>query len=434
MKILLISKDCNAATISYKMKQEGCNVKLYIESKILRGVLDNLIPKTDNWRKELNWVGKDGLIVFDDIGYGKTQEQLRKQGYSVIGGSSLGDKLESDREWAQKILDSFGLTTIPTYNFDSIPDCIKFVKNNPNAWVIKQNGDAPKDINYVGHFRDGKDVVSMLSRYMKLYDNKLGGLTLQKRIDGIEIGVARFFNGKDWLGPIEINVEHKKMCAGNFGPTTGEMGTIAWFDNNENNVLFKRTLGKLKSFLREIDFRGDIDINCIVNRKGIFALEVTPRLGTPIIHLQSELILTPWHIFLKAIADQQNITLKWKREFGIVLLVVVPPFPYIKSQNNPSYGLEFFSDESLKIETNRHIHIEGLSAEKINGKRKLIFTDPYGYVLCVTSTGNTISEARNGAQRIIQKMHIPKMFYRNDIGVNLESGDLAKLKKWGYLN
>jgi cystathionine beta-lyase family protein involved in aluminum resistance len=36
--------------------------------------------------------------------------------------------------------------------------------------------------------------------------------------------VARFFNGNDWVGPIEINVEHKSFLNDNIGPLTAEMG------------------------------------------------------------------------------------------------------------------------------------------------------------------------------------------------------------------
>jgi hypothetical protein len=49
-----------------------------------------------------------------------------------------------------------------------------------------------------------------------------------------------------------------------------EMGTLLWFDGNEKNRLFKETLAKLKPHIKKIGFRGDMDINCIVNEKGAF--------------------------------------------------------------------------------------------------------------------------------------------------------------------
>ena len=67
-----------------------------------------MIPKTYNWRRA-PWIGKDGLIIFDDTGYGEIQEELRKDGYIVFGGSKLGDKMEMDRSYGQKIFKNMDL-------------------------------------------------------------------------------------------------------------------------------------------------------------------------------------------------------------------------------------------------------------------------------------------------------------------------------------
>ena len=52
------------------------------------------LRKVTGWRAELPWLGKDGLIIFDQNGWGKDQAELRKSGYSVVGSSEGGDKLE----------------------------------------------------------------------------------------------------------------------------------------------------------------------------------------------------------------------------------------------------------------------------------------------------------------------------------------------------
>ena len=103
MNILFISNNLIAGNLAYLLKKEGNDVKLFIESKHQKNNFDYMVEKTNNWKKELSWVGKDGLIIFDDIGYGKYQEKLRKQGYSVYGGNILSDRLENEREETQNI-------------------------------------------------------------------------------------------------------------------------------------------------------------------------------------------------------------------------------------------------------------------------------------------------------------------------------------------
>lgn len=436
MRVLFISHELVAANLAYLLKKEGCDVKLYIEDRKLRGSFHNLVKKTLNWKKELGWVRKDGLIVFDDIGFGDIQDKLRKDGYSVFGGSKFGDLLETNRQWSKKILKRYNLKTLSTFDFKNIDGAIHFIKKcKKGPWVIKQNGHVSRDINYVGKFQDNHDAISVLENYKSNYGNSLGAITLQKRVYGIEIGVGRYFNGNDWVGPIEINVEHKKMFPGDLGPATSEMGTLAWYENDENNQLFQETLAKLKPFLREIDFRGDIDVNCIVNKKGAFALEITPRLGSPIIHLHSEIHISPWHKFLKAVADKQKFKLKWRKGFGMVTLVAVPPFPYTpKMKGISSLGIEVFFYPSILKNNFKQIHFEGISMKYLkNGMKQYYVSDHPGYILYVTAIGKSIDSAREKTNTILKKIHIPKMFYRNDIGVSFQKNGMRKLISWGYL-
>jgi phosphoribosylamine--glycine ligase len=51
---------------------------------------------------------------------------------------------------------------------------------------------------------------------------------LQRRIMGVEVVAGAFFNGKDFIHPICVNFEHKKLFPGDIGPSTGEMGTSMW--------------------------------------------------------------------------------------------------------------------------------------------------------------------------------------------------------------
>lgn len=52
---------------------------------------------------------------------------------------------------------------------------------------------------------------------------------MQQRCDGIEIDIGRYFNGHDWVWPVELNVEHKDLCVGNLGPKTWKMGALMGF-------------------------------------------------------------------------------------------------------------------------------------------------------------------------------------------------------------
>jgi len=435
MNILFISKDLSGADLCYRLKKEGHYVRLFIEDKKQIHNFEGLVEKTTNWKNDLDWVGKTGIIVFDSSGYGKIQDDLREKGYLVVGGNQFADKLEHDRQYGQKILSVCGMKIIPSVNFSSTKSAIKFVEENNGPWVVKQNGHINTSFNYVGQLNNGKDVISVLKNYNRNNKKECLSIDLQKKIKGVEIGVARYFSGNDWVGPIEINLEHKSLFNDNLGPKTFEMGTLIWYEENEKNRLFQETLAKMKSYLQKINFKGDVDINCIVAQNEIFPLEITPRFGWPSTHLHEEIHISPWGEFLRAIADGVSYDLKYKKGYGIVVLLATPPFPYvIRTKKYYPEGMDILFKKELSEEDMRHIHLEEVSLR--NNKKEtsqLYISGKTGFALHVTGMGETVKEARKKTYDLIDNIVIPKVFYRTDIGLKFIKEDEKKLRDWGWI-
>lgn len=432
MNILFISMDLSGGDLCYRLQKEGHVVKLFIEEEEHRHNLDGMVEKITDWRAELDWIGKDGLIIFDSVGYGVQQTELRKAGFSVVGGSEMGDRLEYDRQYGQKIFSVCGIDIVPTTHFSNTQDAIDFVIREEGPWVIKQNGHTRKDFNYVGQFSNNRDIIDVLQGYEENAKDESDSIDLQKKIFGIEIGIGRYFNGKQWVGPIELNIEHKNLFNGDLGPNTFEMGTVMWYDDNEHNRLFQATLAKIESYLRHIDFHGDIDINVIVNQDEIYPLEATARFGYPALQLQMELHTSPWGEFLKAIADGQPYDLQYKKGFGVVILVAMPPFPYGESlRKHSSKGTKIMFQSDMTEEDMQHIHFEEVSKNVVNDE--FIVSGDSGYVLHVGGVADTVEGAREKVYSVAKKIVIPKMFYRTDIGVKFMEKDYAQLKGWGWV-
>jgi phosphoribosylamine--glycine ligase len=446
MKIIIISKDGDALDLAIRLKKEGHSVKVAIQDRGYKKIGDGFgLVKAADWRRELPWVGKDGLIIFDQTGWGKQQDELRKAGYPVVGGSEGGDRLELDRQHAQDIFKKHGIKTVRSKHFTAVDEAIRFVRKNKGRWVLKQNGHVDKCFSYAGKMPDGSDVIDLLQNYKRHNHRECRSIDLQERVEGVELAVTRYFNGKEWIGPVMMNIEHKKLFPGSLGPKTSEMGTLMWFDGNETNKLFNETSNNLTAYLRTIDFRGCFDINCIVNENGAAPLEATPRFGYPTIHVEDALLESPWGEFLKAVADGEDYSLKWRKGFGIVVLVAVPPFPYqaINRKYNPE-GLRIFFKERLRDDEWDHIHFSevaciptlekgGKGGFSADGDSPYFVAGKSGYALCVTGCGKTVQKASSQAYDLAEKLCLPRMFYRHDIGLKFIEREQKLLKKWGYL-
>ncbi len=425
-KFLFVSLESLSGDLAWTLKKEGHEVKSYIKSKSDSDVYNGFIEKVDDWEKYIEWAD---VIIFDDVEFGAIAEKLRAKGKLVIGGSQYTDRLEIDREFGQAELKKYGVNILPHYDFTNYDEAINFIENNPDRYVFKPSGNIPsggKALLFLGQEEDGKDILELLKQNKEVWAKKAPTFQLQKFVSGVEIAVGAFFNGKDFIYPININFEHKRVFPGNLGPFAGEMGTLMFW--SQPNVLFKSTLEKMKPALINSGYIGYIDINCIVNGKGIYPLEWTSRFGYPTIAIQQEGILLPMGKFLYQLVSGESFEIKTKRGFQIGVRILVPTY-FIHNDNDPE--IEVFRDLPIlfKKPNLEGIHIEDVKIE--NNVWRIAGTS--GCLLVVTGSGSTVTEARKQVYNRIRNIMIQDMFYRVDIGLSwLEDSD--KLQTWGYLN
>lgn len=423
VKLLFVSPEALSVDLAYVVKQEGNDVKFFVQSVTEKDVGDGFVEKVSSWEDQIDWAD---VIVFDDIGFGRTAEKLRVEGKKVIGGSAYTDRLENEREFGQQELTKAGVSVLPNWNFSDFEEAIKFVQGNPGRYVIKPSGRAQneKELLFVGQEEDGNDVINVLAHYKKNWSNKIKIFQIQQFSSGVEVAVGAFFNGKDFIRPINLNFEHKRLFPSNIGPSTGEMGTLMFW--SQRNRIFELTLEKMKPMLAASGYAGYIDVNCIANGTGIYPLEFTSRFGYPTISIHMEGITSKWGKFLHSLAKGESVELNTKKGFQVGVVIAVPPFPF----NDDRTFRKFSEDATILFKTQNldGIHLGEVKREgsdwRIAGRS--------GYSLVVTGSGNTTEEARQQVYRRVANIMIPNMFYRTDIGSGwVRDSDL--LLSYGYM-
>lgn len=423
-KFLFVSLDGLIGDIAWQVEKEGHEAKYYIKNEDNQDIADGFVPKTEDWENEIDWAD---IIVFDDVlGQGKIAQQLRRSGKKVVGGTEYTDKLEDDRAFGQEELKKHGINILPYRDFTSFDDAIEFVRENPSRYVVKPSGEAQniKRMLFVGEEEDGKDVIQVLEAYRKVSTEDIKVFQLQRKVTGVEIAVGAFFNGNNFVYPININFEHKKLFPGQIGPSTGEMGTSMYWSGA--NKIFNSTLLKLEPKLKEEGYVGYIDINCIVNANGIYPLEFTARFGYPTIFIHQEGIQLAMADFLYGLAEGSLNEFKGKKGFQVGVRIVVPPYPFDDQDTFERYSNN--AAVLFKKQNYDGIHIEDV--KNVNGQWLVAGTS--GVVLVVVGTGQTMKQAQNQVYNRIRNIMIPNMYYRTDIGDRWFE-DCDRLHTWGYL-
>jgi phosphoribosylamine--glycine ligase len=423
MNFLFVSYDGLIGDLAWTIVKEGHNVKYSISNPADREVGAGFVPMADDWKAEVDWAD---VIVFDDVlGMGTEAKKLRDAGKLVVGGTPYTDMLEDDRSFGQEELKKHGISIIPYKHFESFDDAINFVRENKGRYVIKPSGEAQnlKGLLFIGEEEDGSDVIQVLEDYQQAWSDKIPTFQLQRRVEGVEVAVGAFFNGKQFAYPINVNFEHKKLFPGDLGPSTGEMGTAMFWSGP--NRIFNQTLKKLEGKLAEEGYVGYLDLNCIVSGQSIYPLEFTARFGYPTIFIQSEGITTPMAEFLHGLAAGTRSTFKTRSGFQIGVRIVVPPFPF----TDP----ETFNVKSKDTIIHFRKSKEGVHFEDVKlVNNEWLITGESGVILVVVGMGQTMKQAQKQAYSRIKNLIIPHMYYRVDIG-NRWFEDSDKLHNWGYL-
>ena len=417
MRVLGIGARVDLGDLYLTLMREGHDVRVHASDPAFTASFENLVHRTPDWREELPWVGRDGLIIFEKVGQGPTQDELRRQGYQVIGGSTLGDRLEYDRAFGQQALRTIGLQTAPAHEFATAADAATWLRANPGRMVLKHFNNAKAT--FVGDHAQGVDVLYQLARAPS------GPVLLMPRLNGVEVGVGAYFTGRRFLEPACIDFEHKRFFPGEIGEMTGEMGTLVSYRGAA--PLFEATLKRLAPLFAAHTHVGYVNLNMIVDEHGIWPLEFTCRFGNPGYAILAPLQTAGWgDLFGRMLHDGQD-TFPTAPGWCAGIVLTIPPFPEERPGADPE------TDPPILFHTPpddpAHYHYSDMRSQdgQLHAGRRT------GYAMVVTGAAPTIEAAQAAALTRARSVCIPDLRYRTDIGDRVRLHDAARLQALGWL-
>ena len=441
MKVLVIDTGSNAINFAVRCVEYGHQVKFYDQprkdgSRRLAG--EGMIEKIHDLEKvRRRWIGwADLTYAVDNCHYLDFLKPFRDDGHAIYGGTPESADLELNRALGQLSMKNHGIKIIPSKTFDDYDVAAAFVQKNPEYLVSKPSGDADKALSYVAH--DAADLTYMLRRWKKnekyRKDAKKDGFILQEKKTGCEMACGGWYGPGGWSRWFNINFEYKKLCDGDLGVNTGEMGTLVQMVKSD--PLIDKILLPITPKLKEMGYVGYVDNNAIIDKRGDpWPLEWTMRDGWPHRHNIDALFKNAdpaqWMLDLCAGTDSIEAV---EDECCISVLMALPDFPYSKITNKELCGIPIYGANDRE-----HIHY----SEVMIGEAPLLVGNDVidvpmvvsagDYLLVATGCGMTVTGARKSAYTAIKKIHAPNSpFYRLDIGRGRLLDQLPQIQKHGY--
>lgn len=270
----------------------------------------------------------------------------------------------------------------------------------------------------------------MLERHRRTWEDDYDEpprFILMDYLRGVETGLGAFFNGREFVGPVNLDWEHKRLFPGDIGELTGEMGTVVTYRHGEK--LFDATLARIAPVLRAAGHVGYVNLNTIINAEGVWPLELTMRFGYPGFAILSALFDEACGDILRRVATGSPQPAATHDGFAVGVVLTLPPFPHDHGYEDLSKGTPVIIPEDLTDEEKQHVHLGEVGL--VEGE--LVATGIVGYTMVVTGRGPTIEAAQQRAYDLVRRIAIPNVRYRNDIGDALRTGGWDTLSSLGWV-
>lgn len=419
MRILILSKEGDGVSIAYKLSTEGHAVDLWIEHPDQRDMLKGFVNRVDAWRPH---VSKADLIICDMVGMSKHLELFQRLGKPTLCCNEMADALELNRRLGMQIFQKLGINIPTTQYFKTSKEAASLKWKCPSGYVVKASGNLDCSKTYVC---DNEEIYQWALTTMQ----KGKDFVVQEVVssaDTIEVSTEGWFNGTGWISPFNHTWEEKRHMPGAIGKMTGCMGNVV-LATDKPSRLAQETVIKLAPLLAKSGYRGPMDVNCIVAKDKLYALEFTARFGFDAFEALMTGLNEPVGGFLFDVALGVKKEMDIRRDFLIAISVIRDPYPFVepKEVKEPDKGMPITGITALD---SKFIYL----CDVMKDANQIKYAAGSGIVYKATAFGRSVDEAQHRAYRICKNVKSIDLAYRNDIGKRVPN-DLKRLREWGWL-
>jgi phosphoribosylamine--glycine ligase len=336
-------------------------------------------------------------------------DYLSKKKIRVFGPDKFASQLEGSKAFMKNLCKK---NNIPTANFgvfNNFDNAYNFIKKNGVPIVVKADGLAAGK---------GVSVCTSMNEALKNTKEILEGkfkssrqVVLEEFLEGEELSyfVIVDKNSYHFFGSAQ---DHKRVGEGETGPNTGGMGAYSpapLLTNKLEEKIKKKIIEPTLAAMKVLGhpYKGFLYAGLMIKKGDPYLIEYNIRMGDP----ECQVLMMRLETDLLEIIDSVNknkindLNIKWSKKSSITIVLCARGYPsnYIKDS-------EIKNLPNIVADENNQIFHAG-TYEKNNKTYS-----SGGRVLNITSSSESLIEARNKSLTNIDKINWPDGFFRKDIG------------------
>ena len=415
MNLAVIGSGGREHAICYKLKQSAKIKKLICipgnagTQKIAENIkedisnFDGLYEIIKKQNIDIVIVGPEQPLVDGIVDY------LSKKQVRVFGPDKFTSQLEGSKAFMKNLCKK---NNIPTANFgvfNNFDNAYRFIKKNGTPIVVKAAGLAGgKGVSVCNSTEEAvKNTKEILDGKFKSSHQ----VVLEKFLEGEELSYFVIVDKSSYLS-FGSAQDHKRVGEGDTGPNTGGMGAYSpapLLTNKLEEKIKKKIIEPTLKAMKDLGhpYKGFLYAGLMINKGEPYLIEYNIRMGDPecqvlMMRLETDLL----EIIDRATKNKiNNLKIEWNKKSSITIVLCAKGYPY-----------NYIKDSEIKnlsnVLTDKNNQIFHAGTYEKNNKTY----SSGGRVLNITSSSESLTEARNKSLANIDKINWPDGFFRKDIG------------------
>ena len=336
-------------------------------------------------------------------------DYLSKKKVRVFGPDKFASQLEGSKAFMKNLCKKNNIPTASFGVFNNFDNAYNFIKKNGVPIVVKADGLAAGK---------GVSVCTSMNEALKNTKEILEGkfkssrqVVLEEFLEGEELSyfVIVDKNSYHFFGSAQ---DHKRVGEGETGPNTGGMGAYSpapLLTNKLEEKIKKKIIEPTLAAMKVLGhpYKGFLYAGLMIKKGDPYLIEYNIRMGDP----ECQVLMMRLETDLLEIIDSanknkiNNLNIKWSKKSSITIVLCALGYPsdYIKDS-------EIKNLQNIVADKNNQIFHAG-TYEKNNKTYS-----SGGRVLNITSSSESLIEARNKSLTNIDKINWSDGFFRKDIG------------------
>ena len=334
---------------------------------------------------------------------------LSERNIYAFGPTKNASQLEGSKAFMKKLCKDFDVPTAKYKEFDNFDEAKYYIETNQHPLVIKSDGlAAGKGVTI------STTIEESLRSIKEILEGKFKSskkFIIEEFLKGEEASYFVITDGENYV-PIGTAQDHKRIGEGDTGPNTGGMGAYSPSLIIDHKIEKKIQTKIIEPTLTGLDklgckFTGILYAGLMIYNGEPKLIEYNIRFGDPECQVLMMRLKTNLLTLINAVKNKtiHKAKIEWNEKPCLTVVAAAKGYP-----GEYNTLTEIKNIESIKI--NEHEQL--FHAGTISKDNKILSNG--GRVLNATCIGNTLEEAKNKANAMLEKIDWQDIYYRRDIG------------------